>query len=176
MQKLNVNLGKIFFNKKERMVILILVISLASQLIAVTIYFAYQFVDLRLKNSTTIVTSTDCIVVLGAAVWPGGRPSPVFGDRLLRAAQLYREGIAHKIICSGGVGKYPPAEAKVGREFLLNAGVADVDILLETVGSSTSEQVGLIKTICDREGFKSIALVTSFFHEKRADHYLREAG
>lgn len=140
------------------------------------LYLAYEFISLRSGNSLTNVAHADCLVVLGAAVWPGGQPSPVLRDRLARAAELYHAGVADKIICTGGVGKYPPAEAEIGKQFLLRAGVAEKDIILEAASSSTSEQAALIKEICDREKFNSIALVTSFFHEKRAIHLFRGAG
>lgn len=150
-----------------------IIASLGSALI---LYAAYQFVSLRAQNSTTNVTHADCIVVLGAAVWPGGQPSPVLRDRLARAAELYHGGVADKIICSGGVGKYPPAEAEVGKQFLVKAGVPLEAIITESTSASTSEQAMRIKEICDREGFKAIALVTSFFHEKRATQLFRSAG
>jgi uncharacterized SAM-binding protein YcdF (DUF218 family) len=149
---------------------------LAALCLAFVLYVVYEFVDLRTQNDLTTVAPADCIVVLGAAVWPGGQPSPVLRDRLARAAQLYHEGVADKIICSGGIGKYPPAEAEVGKQFLLRAGIAEKDIILESASSSTMEQAERIKEICDREGFRSIALVTSFFHEKRAIQLFRGAG
>jgi uncharacterized SAM-binding protein YcdF (DUF218 family) len=143
---------------------------------ALILYVVFQFFDLRAQNSLTNVAHADCLVVLGAAVWPGGQPSPVLRDRLAHAAELYHQGVAGKVICSGGVGKYPPAEAEVGRQFLMKAGVAAQDIIMEADSSSTAEQAVRIKEICDREGFQSIALVTSFYHEKRATYLFRAAG
>jgi vancomycin permeability regulator SanA len=147
-----------------------------SIIIALLLYLAYEFVDLQSGNSTTTVARADCLVILGAAVWPGGQPSPVLRDRIARAAQLYHEGVADKIICSGGVGKYPPAEAEVEKQLLLKTGVAEKDIILEPSSFSTAQQAVRIKEICDREGFSSIALVTSFYHEKRATQLFRGAG
>ena len=144
--------------------------------IALVLYLSYQFVSLRSQNYLTSVPRSDCLVVLGASVWPGGQPSFVLRDRLARAAELYREGVADKIIVSGGVGRYPPAEAVVSKQFLREAGVAEEDIIMEAVTHSTAEQATAIKEICDREGFQSIALVTSFYHEKRATQLFRGAG
>lgn len=143
----------------------ILVISI---FIVLTTTVIYYFFDIRSKNFAPLVPKTDAIVVLGAAVWPGAKPSPVLSDRLLRAAELYKMGIAPKIICTGGVGKNPPSEAEVSKNFLINQGVAEKDILYENTSTSTAEQAKEVKIICQQEGFKSIALVTSFFHEKRA--------
>jgi uncharacterized SAM-binding protein YcdF (DUF218 family) len=148
----------------------------ASLCAALILYLSYQFISLRLQNNLTSVPPADCIVILGAAVWPGGQPSFVLRDRIARAAELYHQGIADKIICSGGVGHNPPAEAEVEKQFLMKAGIPEKDIIMELTSTSTAEQAKLIKEICDREGFKSIALVTSFYHEKRAIQLFRAAG
>lgn len=144
--------------------------------LAFVIYSAYQFATIRLGNSTTDVAQSDCLVVLGAAVWENGQPSPVFNDRLMRAAELYRSGVARKIIVSGGLGKHPPKEAEAGRIFLINAGVNEADIIRETEGMTTAEQAERVREICERESFKTIALVTSFFHERRAIQIFKNAG
>ncbi|HYG79212.1 MAG TPA: YdcF family protein [Pyrinomonadaceae bacterium] len=143
---------------------------------ALFLYLVYQFVSLRSQNYVTAVPRSDCLVVLGAAVWPGGQPSYVLRDRLKRAAELYHEGVADKIICTGGVGRHPPAEALVGKQFLVKAGVPEEDIIMESASTSTAEQAELIKEMSDREGFQKIALVTSFYHEKRAIQLFRRAG
>jgi uncharacterized SAM-binding protein YcdF (DUF218 family) len=143
---------------------------------ALAIYGVIQFIVLRSQNSVTQVKPVDTLVVLGAGVWPGEQPSPVLRDRLARAAALYREGVAKKIIVSGGVGRYPPAEAEVSRRVLVEAGVLPDDIILEATSTSTAEQARLIKSIAAHEGFHSIALVTSFYHERRAAHLFQQAG
>ncbi|HEX8888953.1 MAG TPA: YdcF family protein [Pyrinomonadaceae bacterium] len=140
------------------------------------LYLAYQFISLRSQNYLSNVPHSDSLVILGAAVWPGGQPSFVLRDRIARAAELYRQGVADKIICSGGVGKYPPAEAELEKQLLMKAGVPEKAIIMELSSTSTAEQARLIKEICDREGFKSIALVTSFYHEKRATQLFKSAG
>lgn len=144
--------------------------------LALVLYLVYQFVSLRSQNYVTDVPRSDCLVVLGAAVWQGGQPSYVLRDRLARAAELYHEGVADKIVCTGGVGRYPPAEAQVGKEFLMRAGVAEEDIIMEAASTSTAEQAKLIREISDREGFQSIALVTSFYHQRRAAQLFSRAG
>ncbi|HQU84982.1 MAG TPA: YdcF family protein [Pyrinomonadaceae bacterium] len=144
--------------------------------ISLLVYFSYQFLTIRASNNVAEVEKSDCIVVLGAAVWEKGRPSPVFGDRLLRAAELYKAGTAKKIIVSGGLGTNPPEEAEAGRLFLIENGVSDTDIIREKQGMTTAEQADRVREICERENFKSVALVTSFFHEKRAMQIFENAG
>ena len=43
----------------------------------------------------------DCIVILGAAVRPDGTPSPILADRIQVGVELYKAGLAPKIIMSG---------------------------------------------------------------------------
>jgi uncharacterized SAM-binding protein YcdF (DUF218 family) len=143
---------------------------------ALILYPTYQFISIRSQNHTTTVARADVIVILGAAVWPGGGPSLVLGDRIARAAELYHQGVAPKIICTGGVGTYPPAEAEVEKQLLIRAGVPEAAIITETASTSTAEQARLIKALCDQYGFRSIALVTSFYHERRAMQLFRAAG
>lgn len=145
-------------------------------IIAVIIHLAYQFISIRSGNFLTTVGRADVIVILGAAVWPGGQPSLVLRDRTLRAAELYHQGVAPKIICTGGVGAYPPAEAEVEKELLMQAGVPESAIILETASTSTIEQARAIKAMGDQQGFRSIALVTSFYHERRAIRFFQSAG
>jgi uncharacterized SAM-binding protein YcdF (DUF218 family) len=149
---------------------------IASLGLTLILYLTYQFISLRSQNYLSSVPRSDSLVILGAAVWPGGQPSFVLRDRIARAAELYRQGIADKIICSGGVGKYPPAEAELEKQLLMKAGVPEQAIIMELSSTSTAQQAKLIKEICDREGFKSIALVTSFYHEKRATQLFKSAG
>lgn len=154
-----------FFTNPKLIKAVYLLISILSVLL---INLTYYFFDICSKNFAPLVPKADAIVVLGAAVWPNEKPSPVLSDRLLRAAELYKMGISSKIICTGGVGKNPPSEAQVSKTFLISQGVAEKDILYEDISTSTREQAIEVSKICQRENFKSIALVTSFFHEKRA--------
>jgi hypothetical protein len=52
-------------------------------------------------------------VVLGAAVLKDGGPSPTLLRRTLAAVLLLQKGFADKMIASGGVGRFQPAEAIV---------------------------------------------------------------
>jgi vancomycin permeability regulator SanA len=161
---------------KSKSLLTLLLIFVVTTALSLLCYCGYQFFTIRTANHITEVEKSDCIVVLGAAVWEKGVPSPVFGDRLSRAAELYHAGIAPKIIVSGGLGIHPPEEAEAGRIFLIELGVADADIIRETQGMTTFEQGEKVREICEHENFKSIALVTSFFHEKRAVQIFNNAG
>src|SRR4051812_50121680 len=63
------------------------------------------------------------IVVLGARVMEDGQPSGALQARAERAAELYRQGLAPLVVFSGGVGRYPPAEALAARDLALTLGI-----------------------------------------------------
>ena len=68
-----------------RVTVRTVLISLAATL---TVYVAYQFVSLRSQNNLTSVPRSDSIVILGAAVWPGGQPH-TFSETGLRVPQSF---------------------------------------------------------------------------------------
>ncbi len=83
----------------------------------------------------------DAIVVFGAAEYVG-HPSPVYRARLDHAYQLFRQGLAPLIITTGGAGKDPKfSEGQVGRDYLAERGVPDVNLIAETQAGDT-EAIG----------------------------------
>src|SRR5919202_4116394 len=83
--------------------------------------------------------SYDVIVVLGAAVWPGGQPSPALRRRVLHAVDLLQRGHALHLLVTGGVGKYAPAEAEVMQRVAVAHGVPPPRVLCEDQATSTFE-------------------------------------
>jgi uncharacterized SAM-binding protein YcdF (DUF218 family) len=81
------------------------------------------------------------IMVLGAAQY-AGRPSPVLQARLDHAVELWHQGLAPRLILTGGRGAGDTtSEAAVGRRYALRRGVPDSAILLEMRGRTTSESL-----------------------------------
>jgi uncharacterized SAM-binding protein YcdF (DUF218 family) len=109
----------------------------------------------------------DAIVVLGAAQYDG-RPSPVLRARLDHAVRLYQEGIAPRIIFTGGVGVGDTvSEAEVSRRYAMRAGVPDSAILLERVGVSTAESLAAVAELMNQAELRSAVLVSDPFHMLR---------
>jgi uncharacterized SAM-binding protein YcdF (DUF218 family) len=102
-------------------------------------------------------------------------------DRLLHTLWLYRAGRIRKIIVSGGSGaigaKVARSEAEELRILLRLAGVPAQDILLETESRNTHENALNTKALLARHPeIKSLVLITSAFHERRAMGCFRRAG
>jgi uncharacterized SAM-binding protein YcdF (DUF218 family) len=118
----------------------------------------------------------DAIVVLGAAVFEGGQPSPVLEARVAHAVWLYRRGLAPLIVVTGGVGANPPSEAEVMARLACEAGVPAEALILEMQAHTTQQSVRLTAPLLDERDIRSIIVVTSPFHLFRATRMYRDAG
>ena len=120
--------------------------------------------------------AADCIVVLGAGTWEG-TVSPVFEERLRHAAELYRSGLAPKIILTGGL---DPAntvtDAEAARRWTEREEIPAEDVFLEDRSRYTHENFLYAKEIMDREGFESALVVSDPLHMKRAMLCARDFG
>jgi len=118
----------------------------------------------------------DVIVVLGAAVWPGGQPSPALQRRVLHAVDLLQRGYALHLLVTGGVGKYPPAEAEVMRRLAVAHGIPDASIVLEDRATSTFESAWRCRDLLGQRGWSRVLIVTERFHLARALLAFRSFG
>ena len=116
---------------------------------------------------------SDCAIVLGAAV-NGARPSPVFEERIRHAVELYRQGVVPKIIFTGGKGERSShAESEVARQYAIEAGVAEGDILVETRSHTTHQNLAEAKAQMDEHVLKSAVIVSDPLHLRRS-HLMAE--
>jgi uncharacterized SAM-binding protein YcdF (DUF218 family) len=106
----------------------------------------------------------DAIIVLGAAQY-NGRPSPVFRARLDHALALYREGLAPRIVVTGGVGRGDTtSEATVGRQYLVTREVTPAAVVVQPQGRSTQASMTAVADWLQRERLKRVILVSDPFH------------
>ena len=81
----------------------------------------------------------DAIMIFGSGVRSDGRASPTLRARTRHAYELWKRGLAPKILCTGGLGAYPPTESLVQESLLLGWGVPDAAIIKEEKSTSTWE-------------------------------------
>ena len=81
----------------------------------------------------------DAIMIFGSGVKSDGRASLTLRARTRHAYDLWKRGLAPKILCTGGVGTYPPAESLVQEELLIGWGVPASAIIKEEKSTSTWE-------------------------------------
>lgn len=118
----------------------------------------------------------DAIVVLGAAVWEGARPSPSLRRRVAHAAGLFQSGAAPLIIGSGGLGRFPPSEADMIGRLLAEAGVPGDAFLAEDRSRTTLENVLFSARLMRERGLSRVLVVSDRYHLPRAVMCFRALG
>lgn len=116
------------------------------------------------EDKANSLQDVDCILILGAGVW-GDKPSPMLKDRLDKGIELYKNGVAPKIIMSGDHGRKDYDEVNLMKEYAIEAGVPSEDIFMDHAGFSTYDSVYRAKEI-----FKvnKMVIVTQKFHLYRS--------
>jgi uncharacterized SAM-binding protein YcdF (DUF218 family) len=118
----------------------------------------------------------NAIVVLGAAQYEG-HPSPVLRARLDHALELYQRSLAPLVIVTGGTGAGDTtSEAQVSRRFLLERGVPDSAVVMETHGLTTSQSVHAVAAIVSALPGQRVILVSDPFHMLRLSILSRALG
>jgi uncharacterized SAM-binding protein YcdF (DUF218 family) len=107
------------------------------------------------------------IMVLGARAGPNG-PSPALRARAQRAAELYAEGWAPEIVCTGR-----PEELAAMRSLLLSADAVAADIV-ELAAGSTRHSMIAIASYLGRE--PTVLVVSSPYHLQRSLEEARRHG
>jgi len=117
---------------------------------------------------------SDAIVVLGASQFDG-RPSAVFKARLDHAAELYRAGVAPRIVTVGG-GRTGDrfTEAEAGKRYL--AGVGVTSVFAVGVGSDTLQSLKALDAFYKAQSWHSAVLVTDPWHCLRSRTMAQDLG
>lgn len=126
----------------------------------------------------------DAIVVLGGGVKGySGMAFPAIdlnraSDRELFASQLYKAGKSRQIILSGGAdpGRYGGTSASGMKIFLINLGIPARNIISDTKSRNTIENMEEVTNLMRKFRGRSILLVTSALHMKRAHWLFSRSG
>ena len=132
----------------------------------------------RIATQSTVdeAQAADIIVVLGAAEYRG-KPSPVLRGRLDHALELYKKGLAPRILTTGGAGGDPVyTEGDVGRSYLVSRGVPSEAVVVDPAGDSTVYSTASAAEIMRRMGLKSCIVVSDGYHIFRAKRMLQSGG
>ena len=100
----------------------------------------------------------------------------VFGGRnearALRAAELYRQGLAPRVLIAGGYNReLGQVEAQFLGRLAVEQGVRQEDLLLETRSANTEENVAMGRELLEKLGLvprEAVLLVSAPFHMRRA--------
>ena len=128
--------------------------------------------------------TADAIVLLGGATKSAFPPRPAVdlseeGDRVLYAAQLYREGKAPVVIASGGRIDWRGgglAESSDMADILVNLGVPNSAILQDSKSLNTYQNAVNVRQIMQERGIRRVLLVTSAMHMPRSLQIFQRQG
>lgn len=115
----------------------------------------------------------DCILVLGAGIKDEETPSPMLKDRLDVGIELYRLGIAPKLLLSGDNGQVEYNEIHVMLNYAKEAGVPAEDIFCDHAGFSTYDSMYRAGSIF---GAERVIVVTQEYHQYRALYIGKKLG
>jgi SanA protein len=104
-------------------------------------------------------------IVFGAGLLRDGTPTPILKDRVETAAQLYQQGKVDKLLMSGDNRFVNYNEPESMRQYALDLGVPDKDIVLDYAGRRTYDTCYRASAIFQVD---SAILVTQDFHMPRA--------
>lgn len=118
----------------------------------------------------------DAVVVLGAAQYDG-QPSSIFAARLRHAQALYEQGLAPRIVTTGGSQQGDAyTEAAAGRRYLLGRGVPARAVVAVGEGDDTLGTLQAVAARAERDGWRTALVVSDPWHSLRARTMARDSG
>jgi len=156
----------------ERALVRIILIGLVTT-IAVGVYAVYRIWEQAGRDERRIA---DAIVVMGAAQYHG-RPSPLFAARLDHAIALYHEGLAARLIVTGGKREGDrTTEAASARAYAIQHDVPADAILAEDTSRATLQSIRGVADLMQDEGLRSAVFVSDPTHMLRVLRMAADVG
>lgn len=111
------------------------------------------------------------LVVLGYPAGADGRPSPILKTRLDKAIELYRNGVAEKLIVTGAAVENEFVESEVMANYCIEQGIPKENIFVESSAKNTYENARMVRGMMHEHGYNNAIVVTSGFHKMRAEQF-----
>jgi uncharacterized SAM-binding protein YcdF (DUF218 family) len=118
----------------------------------------------------------DAVVVFGARTYADGRLSDALQDRIRTACDIYRAGLAKRLVLSGGRGDGVVTEAEAMRDYALKHGVRAEDIFIDNLGVNTEATVRDTAPLFQQWHARRILAVSHFYHLPRVKLAYQRAG
>jgi vancomycin permeability regulator SanA len=125
---------------------------------------------------TDDIHAADVAIVPGNTVEKDGRPSARLQARLDQTVALYRQGLFPDVIVSGGVGREGFDEAEVMKRYLVEKGVPEGHVHVDSGGATTYLTARNATRIMREHGWQSAMVVSQYFHVPRMRLALKRSG
>ena len=157
--------------KKILIILGIILLTTFVYVMGINYYVKYTVMD-KIKN-TDEVKDVDTIIVLGAKVYDDGRLSLMLKDRLDKTIEVYNELDIKTVVVSGDSEHKDYDETTKMKEYLINNGIPEEDILVDIYGLSTYDSIYRLKNVYDIN--KSI-IITQKYHLYRSLYIANSLG
>ena len=141
-----------------------------------TCILSFPLAQMYCFGTTDYARVADAIVVFGARAYADGTPSDALADRVRTACDLFRNGMAQKLIFSGGPGDGATDEAQAMRKMAIDLGVPDDSIVLDPNGTNTAATVENTVKWLRESGVQRVLAVSHFYHLPRVKMAYQRAG
>lgn len=135
-----------------------------------TIHTVYIFYDGLSDDGR----KADVALVLGNTVNKDGSLSPRLKARLDCSLTVFKDKRCKYVLVSGGLGKEGHFEGTVMRNYLVEKGIPDSCIIVDNKGNNTEASVINTLKIVKENKFKSVIVVSQYFHVTRTKKLFRE--
>ena len=141
--------------------------------LGLTVFATYRIFEQGQRDERA---AADAIVVMGAAQYDG-TPSPLFAARLDHAVNLFLDGVAPRLIVTGGMAEGDrTTEAASGRDYAIAHGVPADAIQVEDRSRTTLESVRAVAALMADDGITSAVFVSDPSHMLRVLRMASDAG
>ncbi|HUG91758.1 MAG TPA: YdcF family protein [Planctomycetaceae bacterium] len=137
---------------------------------------AFPLAQMQCYGRTDYRRPADAVVVFGCAVHADGTPSAALADRVETACKLYHDGLARRLILSGGPGPGRVAETDAMRQLALDGGVPAEAIEVDAAGVNTAATVENTARLFGERPSGAVLAVSHFYHLPRIKLCYRRAG
>lgn len=128
-------------------------------------------------GATGYARPADAILVLGARVHADGTPSGALGDRTRAAIDLWKRGLAPRLLLSGGRDAGARvSEPEAMRRLALEAGVPEEALVLDESGATSERSIAFAAAAAGERGWRRVLVVSHDYHLARLRLLAGRAG
>jgi uncharacterized SAM-binding protein YcdF (DUF218 family) len=140
------------------------------------LFGAFPLALMLFFGNTDYRRPADAVVVFGARTYADGRLSDALKDRIRTGCELYRAGLAKRLVLSGGPGDGAVTEASAMRHYALSHGVRAEDVFLDEQGLNTDATVRNTAPLFRQWHARRVLAVSHFYHLPRIKLAYQRAG
>lgn len=157
--------------KKILLILGVILLTIFVYAMGINYYVKYTVMD-KIKTIDEI-KDVDTIIVLGAKVYDDGRLSLMLKDRLDKTIEVYNKLDIKKVIVSGDSEDSDYDETSWMKEYLINNGIPEEDIIVDIYGLSTYDSIYRLKNVY---GINKSIIITQKYHLYRSLYIANSLG